>query len=413
MLVYYGKVLVDEILLTVEEGYMNGKESISVQIKNGILKIPKILSWCMTILSLYFSWLSIKSGTLTIEWYIIVTVIVGNSIFLIICSLYEGFLYKKFTSRIELKESEHIREKEAIENLYKEKVNEINVQNEKLKQEKDNLLDDIVGLNKLNEVVITTFLDITNGYNLYSLKLQVVNDVFVSKIKKLAQINKKITEEDGALDEIKKTYDNDYIKDILDVYNGFMGESTQKLKVVLDNYLKMKNIDLGVSITIKQLNKIVTDVKEIKEIKVMTAFRDHETYVKGNREVGRREYTIYGNTDFLHCLRNSSYINNNLLNDGSYNNENSNYKNQYTCTTVVPIVWQYNNVFKLYGYLTCDAYDSEQKYTDVMDKNIAYIMNTVASLLARYFDDIQYSVQNMIYKNFFSELYEIKLGGLK
>ena len=41
------------------------------------------------------------------------------------------------------------------------------------------------------------------------------------------------------------------------------------------------------------------------------------------------------------------------------------------------------------------------------------MMNSVASILARYFDDIQYSVQNMVYKNFFSELYAIKLGGIK
>ena len=110
----------------------------------------------------------------------------------------------------------------------------------------------------------------------------------------------------------------------------------------------------------------------------------------------------------MHCLRNSAYINNDLLNDVSYNNENPNYKNQYTCTTVVPVVWQYNSVVKFYGYLTCDAYDSERQYTNIMDKNIAYMMNSVASLLARYFDDIQYSVQNMVYKNFFSELYTIK-----
>ena len=379
---------------------MSTKES--SRIKNGLLKIPKILSWGMTILSLIFSWISINSKTLTLEWYIIITIIVGNSIFLIVCSLYEGFLYKNYTSKMSLEKSSH-----------KIKIEKKDLQIEKLKIEKDNLLENILGLKKLNETVITTFLDITNKYNLHSLKLQAVNDVFVSKVKQLARINKKATEESRDLEEIKKTYDNEYIKDVLDVYNGFMGESTQKLKVALDNYLKMKNIDLEVSITIKQLNRIVTDVKEIKDVKVMTAFRDHQTYINGNREVGGKEYTIYGNTDFFHCLRNSSYINNNLLNDESYNNENSNYKNQYTCTTVVPIVWQYDNIVRFYGYLTCDAYDSEQKYTKIMDKNIAYMMNTVASLLARYFDDIQYSVQNMIYKNFFSELYEIKLGEIK
>lgn len=366
-----------------------------MNIKNGILKIPKILSWCMTILSLLLSWISIKSGALTLDWFIIIIIIIGNSIFLIVCSLYEGFLYKKSTSTIEIVRTESERK---IENINKEKKE---------------LLDNIFGLNKLNQTVIITFLDIINEYNLYSIKMQSVNDIFISKVKKLSHIKNKIKEEIIELLEIKKTYDNEYIKDILDIYNGFMGESTQKLKLALDNYLKMKNIHLEVSITIKQLNRIVTDVKEIKDVKVITAFRDHKTYINGKREVGKKEYTIYGNTDFLHCLRNSSYINNNLLNDGGYNNENVNYITQYTCTTVVPIVWKYNNVFKLYGYLTCDVFDSEQKYANIMDENIAYMMNSVAGILARYFDDIQYSVQNMIYKNFFSELYKLKLGELK
>lgn len=391
---------------------MSDKNKALMKIKNGLLKIPKILSWCMTILSLYFSWVSVKSGTLTLEWYIIVTVIVGNSIFLIVCSLYEGFLYKKFSSQITLIEANNARDKEKIEVAYKEKIEERDKQNEDLINEKKQLSDNIDGLKKLNETVITTFLEITNKYNFYSLKLQAINDSYVSKIKKLAHLNKKVTDNDE-LEEIKRTYDSEYIKAIVEVYNEFMGESTQKLKVALDNYLKTKNVNLGVSIAIKQLNRIVTDIKEIKDVKVMTTFRDKGTYVGGNREVGKREYTIYGNTDFLHCLRNSSYINNNLLNDDSYNNENPNYKNQYTCTTVVPIVWQYNNVVKFYGYLTCDVYDVVQQYTGIMDKNIAYMMNSVASILARYFDDIQYSVQNMVYKNFFSELYAIKLGGIK
>lgn len=115
--------------------------------------------------------------------------------------------------------------------------------------------------------------------------------------------------------DIKKNYDGEYVKAIIEVYNEFMGGSTQKLKVALDNYLKTRNIDLGVSITIKQLNRIVTDIKEIKDVRVMTTFRDKETYIEGRREVGKREYTIYGNTDFLHCLRNSVYINNDLRHD--------------------------------------------------------------------------------------------------
>lgn len=366
----------------------------------------------MSILGLYFLWLSIRMGTLTLEWYIIVAIILGNAIFLIVCSLYEGFLYKKFTSKMALIEAKHMREREKIEVKYKEQIEEKNKESEELINDKKQLYDDIAGLKKLNETVIITFLEITNKYNFYSLKLQAINDLYVNKIKNLARINKKV----GViceLEEVKKMYSNDYIRSSVEIYNEFMGESTQKLKRALDNYIKTRSINLEVSIAIKQLNRIVTDIREIKNVKVITAFRDKDTYIVRNREVGKREYTIYGNTDFLHCLRNSSYINNNLLYDDSYDNENSNYKNQYTCTAVVPIVWKYDDTVKFYGYLTCDAYDEMQQYTDIMDKNIVYMMNSVASILARFFDDLQYSVQNMVYKDFFSELYIRKLGGIK
>ena len=391
---------------------MSDKEKTIMKLKNGLLKIPKILSWTMTILSLYFSWISIKSGTLTLEWYIIVTIIVGNSIFLIVCSLYEGFLYKKFTSQITLKENDIAREKERLEAKHKEEIEEKDKQNKTLTNEKTELRNGFEALKKLNENVIAFFREITDKYNFYSLRLQGINDLYVRKVKKLAQVNKKVSDADSEMEDIKKGYNDEYIKALVEVYNEFMGESTQRLKVVLDNYLRTKSIDLGVSIAIKQLNRIVEDINETKDVKVMTTFRDRETYVEGNREVGKREYTISGNTDFLHCLRNKAYINNDLLNDVSYNNENPNYKNQYTCTTVVPIVWEHNNVIKFYGYLTCDAFDSEQKFKNVMDNSVACMMNSVASLLARYFDDIQYSVQNMVYKNFFSEIYVIKLGGI-
>ena len=392
---------------------MNGKRKKSVKFKNGLLKIPKILSWMISLLGLYFSWFSVRSGTLTVEWYIIVTIIIGNSIFLIACSLYEGFLYKKYTSQMVLLRSEHVRDSERIEAMHKVEIEKSDKKIEELSNEHTQSLQEIDELKRLNETIISTFLEITDRYNYYSLKVQAINDSYVNKVKRLAQVNRKITDCDNELTEIKKSYDNEYFREVFVAYKELMGECTQKLKVVLDNYLQTKNIGLGVSIAIKQLNKVVTDISEITDVRVMTAFRDNETYVQGKREVGKEEYTIYKNTDFVYCLQNSAYINNDLLNEASYDNQNTNYNNYYTCTTVVPIVWKYNNVVRFYGYLTCDAYDPERKYSDIMDKNVAYMMNSVASLLARYFDDIQYSVQNMVYKNFFSELYKAHVGGKK
>ena len=98
------------------------------------MKIPKILSCGSTILSLYFSWISVKSGTLTLEWYIIVAIIIGNSIFLIICSLYEGFLYKKYTTEIALTQK-------GIEEEYNEKIQKYKQENSDLITKKKQLSD--------------------------------------------------------------------------------------------------------------------------------------------------------------------------------------------------------------------------------------------------------------------------------
>ena len=368
------------------------KDELPNKFKKGLLKIPKIINWMMTILGLCFSYISISSGTLTLEWYIIVSIIIGNGIFLILCSLYEGFLYKKYTAQ--------------IQTIKKEEEDK----SSKLMDEQRILRAQLENLESLKDTIIVTFLGIINKYNYYTLKLHSVNDVYIQKIKELAQISKKNGCDEASLEDIKKGYEIEYLKSVIEEYNEFMGDCTQNLKSAIDDYLEIRNINLRVSISIKQLNRIITDVKEIQDIKVITAFRDKETYMQGKREIGKREYTIYENTDFFHCLRNSFYINNDLLKDPSYNNQNKNYRDQYTCTTVVPIVWKYSNTTRLYGYLTCDVYEPEDKYSDVMDRNVAYMMNAVAGLLARYFDDVQYSVQNMVYKDFFSEVYKEKLG---
>lgn len=391
---------------------MGDENKVSVQIKNGLLKVPKVINWIMAILSLYFSWISIKSGTITLEWYIIAIIIIGNGLFLIICSLYEGFLYKKFTAQLEKNRTEYLRKTEQIELNHKETLIEQNKKDEELIKRTLILTQSIEELKEMNVTMIKTYQEIINKYNLYYAKLQNINDTYVNKVKQLGRLNNTELDNDQnkELDKIKRMYDQEYIKSYIEDYNRFMGESTQNLKIVLDNYLKTKKVNLKVSIAIKQFNQRLMDITEIKTIKVMTTFRDKESYLSG-REVGKKEYTIYGNTDFLHCLRNASYINNNLLKDDSYNNENINYKHEYTSTAVVPIVWEYEKINRFFGYLTCDVYDEEQKYTDVMDQNIIHMMNSVASILARYFDDIQYLVQNILYKDFISEVYTSKIGG--
>lgn len=111
---------------------MGDENKVSVQIKNGLLKVPKVINWIMAILSLYFSWISIKSGTITLEWYIIAIIIIGNGLFLIICSLYEGFLYKKFTAQLEKNRTEYLRKTEQFELNYKETLIEQNKKDEEL-----------------------------------------------------------------------------------------------------------------------------------------------------------------------------------------------------------------------------------------------------------------------------------------
>ena len=96
---------------------MEERDTIIIKMKKGLSSIPKILSWAISILGLYFSYISLDSKALNLESYIIVSIILGNSIFLIIFSFYEGMLYKNYNSKVVRVEAGYNQQKEKIEEI--------------------------------------------------------------------------------------------------------------------------------------------------------------------------------------------------------------------------------------------------------------------------------------------------------
>ena len=211
----------------------------------------------------------------------------------------------------------------------------------------------------------------------------------ISKISNIAKSNDAFTRKNKQIeDSIKELEAN-----IKNRYNAFFTYCTEKLKSTLDLSFN-RNFTFKNSIAIKQLKTALfwtsrtSKEKAVGEAKIITTFRDAHTYAQFNREVGKKEYTIIGNTDFNHCL-NKPYYRNNYIGENdndAYQNENNNFIRFYNRTVVVPIFVSEASGKKFYGYLTADTLDLEDLKKDVYDMQMLNVMKCVASTIAIYFN---------------------------
>ena len=97
-----------------------------------------------------------------------------------------------------------------------------------------------------------------------------------------------------------------YAVDLFDIFNRYCRDATDEALKLQNAYLKLKNVPLKVSMTIKLMDRPYHPDKDIVgDIKVYTAFRDHEAYSAHEREIGERLYTVNGNTAFIQCTTKS------------------------------------------------------------------------------------------------------------
>lgn len=148
---------------------------------------------------------------------------------------------------------------------------------------------------------------------------------------------------------------------------------------------------MKVAIAVKLLNKpyhLGSD--NVEKFKVYTAFRDHETYDKHEREIGEQLYSISGNTAFITCIKKDCFIicNINPSND-NYSNEHRRYDEFYNCTMTVPIkLKRADGIQKFFGFLCCDCLNTDDKVTDVFDRSAAQYLYAFAQNFAIFLETL-------------------------
>jgi hypothetical protein len=346
-------------------------------------KIGKAASWIISIASLLLAILSYVKSSAEPNWNILLGIVIFNSIFLIIVGAYESIIYY-LGSKIEKELSEELKRiKESQKNselfnkrsnyYYKYIVSALDKSLTRLLKVNYNYKESIAQCDNLCAIKVT-------GESKEAL------DDYLSKKHR----------------EIADTHYESMMKE----FNTFLGNITTNLKSVLDLSLKNKNIQNEVSIAVKLFNRIVTDPKDINDVRIITVFRDNQTYTDGKREIGKTDYSIDGNTDFSFCLRNNYFLKNNIKQDSyEYENEHDGFLNFYNCTIVVPIYCEYEESKHIFGYLACDILNNNTDSDNLLDENMADIMITTANIIGVYFDNLDFQWEYILENDFLNVIF--------
>ncbi len=345
------------------------------KLKSSFEIIWHIASGTMNIISFIAAIVSAVKGNFDLAWQVVVTIIAVDSGLLVVFAIYATILWFK------------------IKKIEKQDKDELNKNLENIKNERK----------EISEYKITTqdnihFLE--NGIEIsQSLNSECVIQInkslsdmakYIAKISNIAKSKDAYTRKNKQIEDSIEELETDIKKR----YNAFFTYCTEKLKSTLDLSFNNRNFNFKNSIAIKQLKTALfwtskaSKEKAVSEAKIITTFRDAHTYTQYNREVGKKEYTIIGNTDFNHCLNKPHYRNNAIgENDNdTYQNENSNFLSFYNRTVVVPIFVSEASGKKYYGYLTADTLDLESATKEVYDMQMLNIMKCAASTIAMYFN---------------------------
>lgn len=359
--------------------------------------INRILSWVFNVAGLILAVLSFMKNDADLGWGIVLVIIIFNSIFLISISVYETLLYKRGA---------------AIENdIAQSKAKEIEA-----------LMYQLKSSNNQSDKLRYYYKYIIATLNKFSTQLFAVN----YKLQKAhSDIEKMINEYNGngtSMDDsfdtfikgLKETANCDYQSSMLKEFNHFLSNITNKLKFILDISLQEKGCKLETSVSVKQFSRIVVDPHDINDICVITTFRDSQTYSQGKREIGKKQYSISKNTDFLYCLTHPYFLKNNIkLDDRTYDNEHIGFLNYYNCAIVVPIKCEYPESTHIYGYLTCDILNDNFSEENLLDDKMAEIMEATANIMGIYFDSMDFQWEYVLENDFLDIIFNMKNNATK
>lgn len=354
-------------------------------------KISKILSWLFNVVSLILAILSFINNDTDLGWGVVLSIVVFNSIFSIVITIYETLLYKK-GAKIE-------------EKITNDKNSEIS-----------RLKNDLALSNDLSDKLRYYYKYIFSSLNKFITRLCEVNSKYTQSKEKLQSLIDEYVA-DGNNDDLieafaknmKETAEKDYRQSMVEEFNRFLANVTNKLKFILDASLREKGYSLETSISVKQFSRIVVDPQDVSDVSVITTFRDSQTYFQHKREIGREPYSINENTDFIYCLSHPYFLKNNIREDDkTYANEHLGFLEDYNCTIVAPITYEYPDFTHIYGYLACDTLNDDFSKDDILDDKMAEIMETTANVIGAYFDNMDFQWEYILEDDFLDIVYNMK-----
>lgn len=358
-------------------------------IKQHIGVVGKILSWLISISSLALSIITLCLNDTTLGWMVVLGIVIFNTLLWIGITIYETLIYKRTTSITN-----------ELNNTYKNTISELTEKCEKETKDLSDKLNNAQGL--INKLQFYTSHIIKTYVKFYGFLLISDSEYKGMKdhIKELSTGYDSLGEHsDQAIDSCLSIMNSDaekkYFTSMLEHYNHFLSNICNRLKDILEYYLRGKGCNLSVSLSVKQFSSILSDIDVTSNIRVITTFRDLESYQEKKREIGKREYSITKNSDFQYCLTNRYFIKNNILkSDNTYSNENTEFDKDYNCTIVVPIFYNYPDIAHYYGYLTCDILNENLSINNLLDEKMAEIMEYTAYIIGMFFDamDCQWAI---------------------
>lgn len=354
--------------------------------------ISKIFSWIFNIAGVVLAIVSFVKNDFELGWIVVLSIVILNSVFLMVVAIYETLLYKKGAA--------------IEEKITNEKNNEISKLTESLNRSN--------GLvNKLRYYYKYVF----STLNKFTTQLCAVNSKYTCLKADVQKMVDEYANSGNANDEIiekfavnlRENFEKDYRQAMFKEFNHFLSNVTNKLKYILDACLYEKGIELETSISVKQFSRIVVDPLDVNDVSVITTFRDNQTYSQGKREIGSIPYTISKNTDFVYCLSHPYFLKNNIKQDDrTYDNEHEGFLEYYNCTIVVPITYDYPDYTHIYGYLTCDVLNEDLSKDDVLDDKMAEIMEATGNIIGTYFDSMDFQWEYIFEDDFLDIVYNMK-----
>lgn len=358
-------------------------------------KAKSICSGVINVLAFLISIYSCFKEKPDLPWTIIICIIIFHSLYLIVVTIYEVRLYNE-GSDIEKR-------------ILADKDLELENKNTKIALLENKIAANIDLAGKLRYY----FKHIIITLNQAESHLLAVNSNYKEETDKIQELSS-ISADDSIENKISPLIanaENRYRHNMLHEFNSFLKDITTELKSVLDTSIREKGFTFETSISIKQFSRIVTDIKDINDVTIITTYRDSQTFSKGKREVGNREYSIMKNSDFTYCLTHRYFLKNNIQEDDrTYDNENKSFLDFYNCAIVVPIKCNYPDCDQMYGYLTCDILNTNYENTNILDDNMATIMEATATIIGSYFDSIDFQWDYVLETDVLDIIYYMKLN---